>query len=303
MNLKENMTKGATYTLGLAMLLATVAPSRAQTPDAQQLAVSHAVQNQANTIALRQKLDEARATAARGDLAGAAKLYEDAYDMTQQIGSGIDVETERTLSGLSKTRLALARQAQSRGDLREADVQVSRVLKVDPKNAEALAFKKQNDEMTKAMKGKMPDAATMEKLSSVDNEKTQAGTLVQDGVVLYEAGKLEEAEAKLTAALKLDPANEGAFYYLQLIKQAGYKREEHVHITQSQDAMVKVQSAFNTGNRLSLPVPALRPSPLPLTRLCSSNNRRECSPVQPWLPQHLLPATAPAAATPVSRLA
>jgi hypothetical protein len=52
---------------------------RAQTSDTD-LAISRAVQDQANTMSLRQKLEDAKAAAGRGDLAGAAKLYEDAYD-------------------------------------------------------------------------------------------------------------------------------------------------------------------------------------------------------------------------------
>jgi tetratricopeptide (TPR) repeat protein len=91
-----------------------------------------------------------------------------------------------------------------------------------------LAFKKQNDEMAVAMRGKMPDATTLAKSSSrgiMTHE--QAGTLVQDGKVLYELGKLEEAEAKLNEALKLDPDNTGAYYYLQLVKQPVTDRDEH----------------------------------------------------------------------------
>src|SRR5471030_1659938 len=141
MNMKPTMTKAVSLSIGLAFLLASAAQSRAQADDTD-LAVSHAVQNQASTITLRQKLGDAKAAAARGDLAGAAKLYEDSYELASQIGSGIDVETAQTISGLAATRLALARQAQSQGDLREAATQVNRVLKVDPKNADALAFKK-----------------------------------------------------------------------------------------------------------------------------------------------------------------
>jgi tetratricopeptide (TPR) repeat protein len=253
MNMKPTMTKAVSLSIGLAFLLASAAQSRAQADDTD-LAVSHAVQNQASTITLRQKLGDAKAAAARGDLAGAAKLYEDSYELASQIGSGIDVETAQTISGLAATRLALARQAQSQGDLREAATQVNRVLKVDPKNADALAFKKQNDEMMAAMQGKMPDETTLGQLPAVAKDKIQAGTLVQDGKILYEVGKLEEAEAKLNAALKLDPDSEGAYYYLQLVKEARYSREEQIHADASQSSLVKVEQAFNTVNHSLLPI-------------------------------------------------
>ncbi|HXB58630.1 MAG TPA: M56 family metallopeptidase [Candidatus Acidoferrales bacterium] len=45
-------------------------------------------------------------------------------------------------------------------------------------------------------------------------------TLVRDGQMLYEAGKLDEAQSKLKSALALDPDNKGAQYYLNLIAQA-----------------------------------------------------------------------------------
>ena len=85
------------------------------------MAVNRAVMDQANTILLRQKLEDAKAAAARGDLPGAAKLYEDAMALVNQIGSGIDAETAQTISGLVDTRLELARQAQHNGDYLAAD--------------------------------------------------------------------------------------------------------------------------------------------------------------------------------------
>ena len=127
-------------------------------------AVNEAVLRQANTIILRQKLLEAKNTQLRGDLPAAAKLYEDAYTLVEQIGSGIDTEKAQTISGLASTRLALARQAQSQDDLREADTQVNRVLKVDPQNPAALAFKKDNDQLLATMRGKMPDEATVQQI-------------------------------------------------------------------------------------------------------------------------------------------
>jgi hypothetical protein len=149
------MTKAVSLSLGLILLLAATAPGLAQTSPAD-TAVNEAVLRQANTIILRQKLQDAKNTALRGDLPGAAKLYEDAYTLVEQIGSGIDAEKTQTISGLASTRLALARRAQSAGDLHEAATQVGRVLKVDPQNSAALAFKKDNDKLIASMRGKKP---------------------------------------------------------------------------------------------------------------------------------------------------
>src|SRR5665213_1041492 len=211
------MTKVVFIPLVLIFLLAATAPSPAQPTSATDVAVNEAVMRQAYTIELRQKLADAKSDVARGDLPGAAKLYEEAYTLTQQIGSGIDAETAQTISGLVAVRLELARRAQSRNDLHEADTEVGRVLKIEPQNAAALAFKKQNDQMIAAMRGHVPDAQTLEQVPAVTNEKVDAGTLAQDGKLLYEMGKFEETEVKLNAALKLDPDNKGALYYLCLL--------------------------------------------------------------------------------------
>lgn len=45
-------------------------------------------------------------------------------------------------------------------------------------------------------------------------------TLVQDAKLLYELGQLEEAKAKLEAALRQAPADQAAQYYLRLIREA-----------------------------------------------------------------------------------
>jgi len=265
------MTKAVSLSLGFIFLLASLATLSAQN-SATDMAVNEGVIRQANTILLRQKLEAANAAAVRGDLPGAAKDYEDAYTLTREIGSGIDVETAQTVSGLASTRLELARQAQGAGDLREANTQVNRVLLVAPQDPAALAFKRQNDQMLAAMRGRMPDAATLEKIPAIINDKTQAGTLVQDGKILYEAGKLEEADVKFKEALKLDSNNAGAFYYLNLTKQASYAREERAHTIISGERMVDVEKAWEKPKPdTTLPTP----NPYANTNLIFTGSGRE----------------------------
>ncbi|MEI9961755.1 MAG: hypothetical protein WDM76_11660 [Limisphaerales bacterium] len=182
------MTKAAvSVTLGFILTLAGTLVSSAQDTSTD-MAVNRAVINQANTIVLRQKLMDAKAAAARRELVTAAKLYEDAYTLTQQIGSGIDAETAQTISGLVSTRFELARIAQQNGDLREAATQINRVLKVDPQNTAALAFKQQNDKTIASLRGRVPDEQTLQQMPAIVNEKRDAGTLVQNGKLLYEMG-------------------------------------------------------------------------------------------------------------------
>lgn len=237
------MTKAVFLPLGLILLLAAATPSTAQTSSTD-VAVNEAVLRQSYTITLRQKLVAAKTADTHGDLVEAAKLYQDATALAQLIGSGVDLETSQALAGLASTRLTLARQAQDHHDLIEAQKQINQVLNADPKNPDALALKRQNDQLIALSRGHVPDASTIEQIPIVKNEKIDAGTLVQDGKLLYEMGKLEEAEVKLKDALKIDPDNVGAFYYLNLIQQAQYARSVANHTEDTQTRMQQVEKQW-----------------------------------------------------------
>jgi tetratricopeptide (TPR) repeat protein len=239
------MTKAAILCFGLAALVALPATVLAQDDnDSTAMAVNEAVLRQANTIVLRDKLAEASRANQSGDIVTAAKLYQESCELVQQIGSGIDPEAAQAVSGLATTRLALAKQDQANGDLRDASTQVQQVLNVDPKNPDALAFKKQNDQMLAAMKGQIPSPAALDQAAQVAVQKTDSGTLVQDGKLLYEMGKLDDAEAKLNQALVLNPDNPAAFYYLNLIQQARFAREAAMHTVDTQKRMQHVEKQW-----------------------------------------------------------
>jgi beta-lactamase regulating signal transducer with metallopeptidase domain/type II secretory pathway component GspD/PulD (secretin) len=51
-------------------------------------------------------------------------------------------------------------------------------------------------------------------------QKHAAALLVHDGMLLYQMGKLDEASVKLKQANKLDPQNQAAYYYLNLVTEA-----------------------------------------------------------------------------------
>jgi tetratricopeptide (TPR) repeat protein len=81
---------------------------------------------------------------------------------------------------------------------------------LDPANAAALEFKRSNDNLLLAQRGKIPSPDVMARVPEIQDKKLTAATLVQNGRLLYENGELDESEAKLTEALKLDPDNSGA---------------------------------------------------------------------------------------------
>jgi tetratricopeptide (TPR) repeat protein len=235
------MMKSSHLYLGLAAMLLLPAAVTAQ-DNAAATAVTEAVKRQHDTLVLRQKIADARAAAMRKDTATAAKLYQESVSLAQEIGrAGIEAETQQAVSGLVSTSLALAEDAQGRQDYGDADTQLKRALKADPKSQTVLEFKRQNDALIEANRGKLPSPAVVEQAPAIMNQKKQAAQLVQDGKFFYEMGKLDEAEKKLADAVKIDPDNTGAYYYQLLIKQARYKREASQHLETLQEQMNTVE--------------------------------------------------------------
>jgi hypothetical protein len=245
------MTKAALIILGLAALALIPATVPAQDNAAISAADTEAVMRQANVIVLRQKLSDAKAMSQRGDIVNAAKLYQESCTLALQIGTAsIPQETLQAVAGLTSTRLALGRDAQSHGDYHEADIEVQQILhaerdlKVSPDADEVQAFKKHNDELIIAYRGHLPDAETLDKVPQLATDRVEAGTLVQDGKVFYEMGKYDQAEIRLEEAIKMDPGNTTASYYLNLIKQDKIERDIVHHNTDTQDRMERVEKQW-----------------------------------------------------------
>ena len=59
-------------------------------------------------------------------------------------------------------------------------------------------------------------------VTNMFDAKIESEKLVQDGKSLYASGQFDEAEAKLIQALKLNPDNQAANYYLNLVEQQKY---------------------------------------------------------------------------------
>jgi type II secretory pathway component GspD/PulD (secretin)/tetratricopeptide (TPR) repeat protein len=247
--------KAATLPLALTVLLTAVAAASAQTQP-QDTAVNEAVYRQANQIALRQKLADARAAQERRSLVPAAKLYDDAWDLVQKVGSGVDAEREQTVAGLAAVRLELAKAAQQKGDYKEARIQVDDILRVDPTNPAAVQFKNTNERLLDEQRGRIPSDEVTSRIPALLEEQVKVGTLVHDGKLLYEMQKYDEAEAKLKLALRQDPHNEAALYYLNLVSQAKFTIASKTHeVTMRQDVRQVEQAWATPPKRELLPVP------------------------------------------------
>ncbi|HTL17963.1 MAG TPA: hypothetical protein VL793_12045, partial [Patescibacteria group bacterium] len=200
------MTKAVIITIGILLLVAWVAPLQAQ-PTPAKLAEDEAVRREEAKILLRQKLSDAQEAQRVGRLIEASKLYEEAYTLGQYVGEVVEDENRQVLSGLVAVRLQLAEQAQKSGNYEEADSQLTRVLKVDPKNAVATALKSKNDKLLEGIKGMAPGNEVLAEGAEIKQEKIKNSQLVQEGRFFLEMGRLDEAEAKLKEAYKNDHSN------------------------------------------------------------------------------------------------
>lgn len=247
--------KPAILTAGL-ILLSSLCPSLAQNNLPTDDAVRESIARESAKIDLRKVLTEAQAAQRRGEFNAAAKLYEDCINLIRRISTGVDLEQQEVLRGVVGTRLALAEQAQRRGDYTEAENHVARILKLDPRNEAALAFRQQLEEDKARTAGRRPSQETISKIPEIRTEKISAATLVQDGKLLFEAGKLNEAEAKLVQAIRIDNNNRAAFYYLELIKEQRFRNESSLQQQLSKGMMLDISKAWNDPiKREGLPTP------------------------------------------------
>ena len=252
------MMKAVTLPLGLTLLMASLTLSYGQVPP-QESAVNEAVMRQANRIALRQRLADARAAEDRHDLANAAKLYDDAWTLVLSIGiNNVEAEAQTARAGLATVRLELARAAQRRGDAREAETQIKDVLRVDPSNPQAIDIKHLNDKLMLEQQGHVPDIETQARVPAILKEKIDVNTRVQDARVLFEMGKMKEAKAILKEAVRVDPQNQAAYYYLNLISESEFKQALNSRDVASRQALVEIENAWTPSTkRDQLPQPNL----------------------------------------------
>ncbi len=235
--------KAYIYTLCCVLVTSHVTAWAQVTPA--QDAVTESLRREAAKIELRQKLVDAQAAQKRGDIHAAARLYSESLLLTKRIGTGVEAEYQQVLTGLVQTQLTLAENAQRRGEFDQADLHANIVLKEDPKNTTALAFKAENARVRAAMSGLMPSQDTIARLPEAHNDRVTASTHVQNGKVLFEAGKFDEAEAQLNQAIKIDPANTAAYTYLNIIREQRHKQENANRESWSKERLLEVDRAWN----------------------------------------------------------
>ncbi len=233
-------------------------------PSPADMAEEEAVRRQEAIRLLRMKLVEAQSFQRQSRLVEAAKSYEDAYGLFPRVGlvgGAVENDKAAVVDGLVNVRVQLAEQARKRQDLQSADTQIKAAIRVNPQSAAALKLKLENDKAINDSRGRIPSTEALALIPAIQQEKITAGTLVQDGKLLFESGKINEAELKLKQALKLDPDNIPATYYLELIRDNRFSRETRNRNLVAADAMVEVKEAWLPSlkrDQLPFPNPALQ---------------------------------------------
>lgn len=257
---KTRIAKFASCVAFIGVFLAA-APLSAQ-PDAPNVAAEEAAKRQATLTLLEEVLKRAAALQKDGNLGEAATLYEESLKLVHRLGdNGVEAQKRQALAGLTATRLGIARQNFERQQFPEADKQADELLKFDPQNKEAKAFKAYNADVAARTRPFMPSKETLAEVPKVKAEKEEVSILVQDAKLLYELRRLQEAEAKLKDAIKRDPANSAAYYYMNLIKEASYGDLARKRDYEQRSRIVEVEKAWEipTGrDMLATPNPYFR---------------------------------------------
>ena len=237
------MIKAMKIAVLASLMGAVLAPAAQAQSSAADAAAREAIRRQGEIQQLGKLLEQAKTVESTGNLLAASKLYEEAQNKVESVGlgaKGIDVERAATLEGLTRVRMALAEQYATSGQLSEARKEVNRILVIAPNNITAREKLAEIDAGLAKLRGRMPTEETIDAVKGVVDEKLQAATLVQDGKLFYEMARYDQAESKLRQALKIDPANRGAGYYLVLVQEAKNKLQVTARDVTSRDAIKNV---------------------------------------------------------------
>ncbi|MFM2295780.1 MAG: hypothetical protein RLZZ350_2193, partial [Verrucomicrobiota bacterium] len=248
------MTRAAQTLIGTAFLLVATSVSFAQSDV--DSAANEAVHRQAQTVELRQHLGVAGQAEAKKDFVTAAKNFQAAHEQSEGVGSGVDKELKASAEGIVRMNSQLAQQAMGRRDYKEAGTLITSALRVDPKNVGLLALKRSNDISIAAQAGRVPSQEALNQIPAAVSNQVHVGTLIQDGRLLLDMGKLDAAQAKLDAAQELDPQNKVAAYYRSLVIEARFREKSISREVTEKNQLLAIEDAWQPSvKRDALPTP------------------------------------------------
>ena len=265
-------THSAFSSLCLSALLTLPFASAHAQDDAPAVAANVAVRMQERVINARTRLVEARLAESRKEILAASQQYNKALVLVEGIGPSADPERTEAIAGLSRTTLHLADQAMKRGEFDEAKLHIDRVLKVDPNNKLARQMRAENEKLTVENQGLVPHREALETLAITETNRIEAAKLVQDGKLYYETGRLKEADEALRRALRIQPENQGAHYYLDLVNARTFATEARLREINSKKLLMEVEQAWSDPiKRTSLDIP----NPYIRTNLAYTRDKRQ----------------------------
>jgi general secretion pathway protein D len=257
------------------LLTALIVAPLLRAQDAAALAEAEAVKRQEATIRLHQRVLEAQDAEKKHRVVDASKLYQEAYSLAPFAVVGdprVNADKAAAADGLVRTRVELAERARRNGDLAEAQKQMKGALAVRPQDENLRRMKVELDRIEFESKGQVPNERALAKIPVVQQERIDVGTKVQNGKLLYEMGKLREAEVELREAIKVDPGNKAAFYYLNLIKEADYRNRAAAREEHEKEQILSVESSWLPPHKQeTLPVP----NPMARTNLVYTTKGRQ----------------------------
>jgi tetratricopeptide (TPR) repeat protein len=251
------MIKAAIITLGLFALFLNPLISYAQ-DKVSQAAIEEVIRRQHEQGILRETLARAQAAETRGNLTNAGALYDDAWVHVQSIGNvaNIDPEREQTLAGLARVRLELAQRAREPVDCAMPIERLPICYASSPPILPLSTSKPAMINYSTPRPGRCPSQEAVSTLPQIADEKIKVQTLVQDGRLYYEAGKFDESILKLKEALRADPHNQAAYYYLNLINEKRNLEALNRRDVASRASLVELEQAWaNPPKREALPLP------------------------------------------------
>ncbi|KAF0177216.1 MAG: Type II and III secretion system protein [Limisphaerales bacterium] len=237
-------------------LLAIPARPAPAGPDPVAIAEEEALRRQERRLVLDANLLKAKQLQREKDFANAAKLYEEAIGHARLLGGveAVEKQYRDALAGLTHCRIQLAIALQEKYEFREAAAEADKIFPFDPRSSAAEEFKRFNDRVESAHKGRLPSQQAVTKRAELIEGRSKIMGLVRDGRLYYEVGEYKVAKEKLEEAIALDPMNDAAFFYLRLIMESQFERESRLRENTYSKRVVEVSSKWNEGTR-KLPSP------------------------------------------------
>ena len=242
---------------GLLCCVATAVWSAPAGPDPVAIAEVEALRRQERKLVMDANLSQAKKLQKDKNYTDAAKLYEEAIGHAKLLGGVETVEKSYrdALAGLIECRLQLGVALQEKFDFKGAGMEVDKIFPFDPRNAEAEKFKRFNDVVESAHRGRLPSQGVVNLQPKLAEQRTVVLQLVRDGQLYWQMGEYVEAKQKLEEAIKKDPLNEAAFFYLRLVMESEFDIESKKRDKTYGDRVVEVTKKWNENTRTDLPKP------------------------------------------------